>query len=344
VTAGNSAGGEGERGSRGVWSAEVVQASRRWTASPTKGVSVRQLGRRDFIVGSSGLVLGAAGAFVGSRYWLLNYTEPGRQFVWQRKRESLERRLLPAEGKSVPVALHGSVEKLVEHGVIDLEKWQALYAGRRVTLPEWIGGAFSSRSEDSIQIDAASAPLLLNILWALGISNRTAFNERSPLQGPSLHGFASTGGWTLGKESNGGAYFNRVPIVALDEEQEALVLKLAERVYRPCCNNSTFFQDCNHGSAMLGLLELGASQGRREDELYDIGLIFNTYWFPETYVNVGLYVEAIEGTRLEDVPPERLLSREFSSGQGFRTTVLEQLARKSLLPGATSRGSGGCSA
>src|SRR3546814_19376416 len=88
------------------------------------------------------------------------------------------------------------------------------------------------------------------------------------MNGDSLYNFASTGGWTLGKEQNGGAYFNKFRIVELTPEQVALVTQVAKSTYRPCCNNSTFFQDCNHGSALLGLLHLGASQGLTENELY----------------------------------------------------------------------------
>src|SRR3546814_2132150 len=73
-------------------------------------------------------------------------------------------------------------------------------------------------------------------------------NESSPMNGDSLYNFASTGGWTLGKEQNGGAYFNKFRIVELTPEQVALVTQVAKSTYRPCCNNSTFFQDCNHGS------------------------------------------------------------------------------------------------
>jgi hypothetical protein len=93
-------------------------------------------------------------------------------------------------------------------------------------------------------------------------------NKTSPVNGVSLFNLPSTGGWTLGKEENGGAYFNEFRIVELTPEQEALVTRIAKNTYRPCCNNSTFFQDCNHGSALLGLLELGASQGLTADELY----------------------------------------------------------------------------
>ena len=165
---------------------------------------------------------------------------------------------------------------MADEGVIDVRKWNLLYSKERINVPTWIEKAFFSDSREPIHINENSAPILLNILWALGISNKTKFNESSPLQGNRLARFASTGGWTLGKGKSGAAYVNKVANINLNETQERLVLKLAKSIFRPCCNNSTFFQDCNHGSAMLGLLELGASQGRSEEELYAIALNANS--------------------------------------------------------------------
>jgi hypothetical protein len=45
-------------------------------------------------------------------------------------------------------------------------------------------------------------------------------------------------------------------LIPLTAEQQALVEEVAAEIYRPCCNNSTLFPDCNHGMAMLGFLEL----------------------------------------------------------------------------------------
>lgn len=44
------------------------------------------------------------------------------------------------------------------------------------------------------------------------------------------------------------------------------VEEVAAAVYRPCCNNHTPFPGCNHGMAMLGLLELMAPQRASADE------------------------------------------------------------------------------
>lgn len=281
-------------------------------------------------------------AGAGSRYWLFNYTEPGKQYTLQQKYTALQKALVPSEGKTLPVSFQGVVKTLAEAGVIDVDKWRTLYAKRKVEVPEWITQAFSDQSSTLVHIDPMTASLLLNIFWAVGISNKTQFNEQSPLQGKKLPNFASTGGWSLGKEK-GAAYFNQVTNITLNEAQENLVRTMADQIYRPCCNNSTFFQDCNHGSAMLGLLELGASQGKSEEDLYAMAFAANIYWFPDNYVKLGMYFQAIEGKQIEEIPPQTWLSRDFSSAQGFRNTVLQKLAKNNLLPGVRQGGAGGCS-
>lgn len=304
---------------------------------------MRKISRRDFLLSSSSFVIGASVAFAGSRYWLFHYTEPGKQSLLRQKQEELRRQILTKEGRTIPLSFQSSVKKLAEEGVIDLKKWNMLYSRRGLEVPDRIEKAFFSYSQEPIKFNAVSAPFLLNILWALGISNKTKFNEQSPLQGKKMARFASTGGWILGKNKNGGTYFNQVANISLNGEQERLVFETARNIYRPCCNNSTFFQDCNHGSAMLGLLELGASQGKGEEDLYVSALTANIYWFPETYLKMGLYFEEIEGKSLKDIPSQRLLSREFSSAYGFKNNVLRKLAERNLLPGTKGGLSRGCS-
>lgn len=127
-------------------------------------------------------------------------------------------------------------------------------------------------------------------------------------------------GWKLGRDT-GGASFNKFSIVPLTREQEELVLKVAQNTHRPCCNNPTFYQDCNHGSALLGLLELGASQGLTEEELYREALTFNSFWFPQNYTQTALYLKTMKNIDWERVDPKIVLSKDFSSITGWRGNV-----------------------
>ena len=56
-------------------------------------------------------------------------------------------------------------------------------------------------------------------------------------------------------------HYSKHALIALTAEEQDLVNRVSLNIYRPCCNNPTYFPDCNHGMAMLGLLELMAAQG-----------------------------------------------------------------------------------
>lgn len=67
--------------------------------------------------------------------------------------------------------------------------------------------------------------------------------------------------------------------------------------------------------AVLGLLELMASQGATEDEMYEAALAFNAYSFSDTYIRTAAYF-ALQDIPWSEVTPQQVLGAEFSSGQG----------------------------
>lgn len=253
--------------------------------------------------------------------------------------DEAEAKVLPNQGFQSKIVLKDSIVLLVEKGVIDQEKFSALYE-KREGLTDELKNVLSERQDKPILLTRENAQVYVNLLWPLGLSNFMEGNKESPVLGDSLFDFASTGGWDLGREENGGAYFNKFKIVTLTVEQEALVLKIAKNTYRPCCNNSTFFQDCNHGSALLGLLELGASQGLTEEELYREALAFNSFWFGAKYVQMALYFMATKNIDWENVDAKVALSKDYSSASGFYANVARELKKLNLLPG--SKGGAGC--
>jgi hypothetical protein len=168
-------------------------------------------------------------------------------------------------------------------------------------------------------------------------------NERSPIAGKNVGKFASTGGWSLGKQANGGVYFNSVKLIPLSQQQEKRVQKLAETIYRPCCNNSAFFQDCNHGSAALALVTLGVAQGLSDKEIYKTVLRFNSFWFPYNYTTTALYLQRAKNLFWEDVDPKLLLSKDYSSISGWMANVYTPAKKiEGLLP--ETQGGGSCGA
>ncbi len=162
--------------------------------------------------------------------------------------------VLPSKPLPTGLDLAKPVAKLVEAGVIDPGKILEAHKDRG-PIPEWVSLVLEGKQQELI-LSIENAPFNLNLLWPIGLATKTAFNDESPIIGDDLPNFASTGGWTLGRENNGAAYFNKVETLSLSPEQSSLARRIAENIFRPCCGNSAFFQDCNHGSAMLGLIEI----------------------------------------------------------------------------------------
>jgi len=267
------------------------------------------------------------------------------------------RSVAPVGGFTSRIALQDSVPNLVAHGVIDPQKLKEASARRApVAAPidsamDWthspevsphrntavIEAQLRWPSLEPIHLTADNAGSYLNLLWPLGLANYMVANEVSPIVGHYLDRYASTAGWTLGRERNGAAYFNTLPVVPLTPEQEATVTRIAQSIFRPCCNNSAFFQDCNHGSAMLGLLQLGAAQGLMEDQLYREALAFNAMWFLPSYLQTALYFNIIERVEWVDVDPRTVLSYRYSAISPWRATVKMALAQIPGLPSSQSR-------
>ena len=104
--------------------------------------------------------------------------------------------------------------------------------------------------------------------------------------------------------------------ITLSEKQQKIVEEIAGNIYRPCCGNSTAFPDCNHGMAMLGLIELMVSQNFSKEEIYKTALAFNVYWFPQTYLDIAYHSDRA-GHDYSRKSPKELLSKTFSSGMGY---------------------------
>lgn len=223
----------------------------------------------------------------------------------------------------LPVRWGNLGQKLVESGVIDKQKLEAIYQNRgglNAELQKMLSGG-----ENEIVINADNAGFILNLFWALGLSNKNEILENGPMTDPRYGGagyFASTGGWTLAQGSTMDHY-SRHQFLKLTPTEQDLVERVSKNIYRPCCNNSTYFPDCNHGMAMLGLLELLASQGISEGEMYRVALRVNSLWFPDNYQTIAQYL-ASKGYDWNKVNPEDILGQNFSSATGYQQ-ILSQV-------------------
>lgn len=247
----------------------------------------------------------------------------------------------PTEGYALPYTYGDIGPQLLEAGAFDLAQFSELYASRGAPLSDEQIQMLGEGSDEPIVINKQNAHMLLNFFWALGLTNKNSILEEGPLmenaQG-DVTGYASTGGWSLATKPVPELY-SSVEIITLTEDQQALVEEAASNTYRPCCNNSTLFADCNHGMAMLGLFELMASQGASLDEMFEAAKYFNAYWFPQQTYDLAMYFQSTTGESFADIDSRTLVGSQFSSGSGWRSIRqwLMQNGKIEQVPGG-----GGC--
>ena len=237
--------------------------------------------------------------------------------------DNLEEIVIPKDGFVIPVVWIDLGKQLVENGVIDAAQFESIYASQG-GLSDLEKELLYGDTKGQLVINQDNAPVLLNLLWAFGLANENPVLSEGPMSDPQyggFEGFASTGGWTLSRGSIGDHY-NQHKLVSLTDGQQALVERVSKGIYRPCCGNSTYFPDCNHGMAMLGLLELMASQGANESQMYAAALQVNSYWFPETYLTLASYFSN-KGIPWNKVDPKLVLGIDYSSAGGFNKVLTE---------------------
>ena len=244
--------------------------------------------------------------------------------------------VISQEGVELPVTWGNIGAQMVEKGVIDSTQFESLYS-ERGGLDDEMKKILYGSDNGKIKMTPENAGFLLNVFWALGLGNKNPILENGPMSDPQYGGagnFASTGGWTIAK-GDAMDHYSKYNFVILTSAQQSLVERVSQGIYRPCCGNSVYFPDCNHGMAMLGLLELMASQGASEKEMYKIALKVNSYWFPDTYLTIAKYLKEVKNTSFDKMDPKVILGKEYSSGAGYRA-ILQQVTP------AENSGGGGC--
>lgn len=239
---------------------------------------------------------------------------------------------ISVQAVELPVSWGDLGVQMVSAGVIDRVKFDALYAGRG-GLTAGDKRFLETTVKGNIVVTQENAGLLLNLLWALGLGNKNTILEKGRMADPrygGAGGFASTGGWTL-SSGDAMAHYSAHTFITLTPKQQALVERVSGNIYRPCCDNPTIFPDCNHGMAMLGLLELLSSQGATEDQMYKAALQMNSFWFTAQYENINRYLE-MKGRVPSEVSPKEILGKEYSSASGYGKVM-------SSLPGGKQGGS-----
>ncbi len=242
----------------------------------------------------------------------------------------------PLEAVELPAVWGDLGAQMIAAGVIDRAKFETLYAGRGGLAPEE-QRLLTGKTEGNIVVTEKNAGIILNLLWGLGLGNKNTILEKGQMTDSRYGGagkFASTGGWTLAK-GDAMKHYSAHPFITLTPKQQAMVESTSGNIYRPCCDNPAIFPDCNHGMAMLGLLELLASQGATEDQMYKVALQMNRFWFTGQYRMIDQYL-ASKGRVPSEVSPKEILGKEYSSASGF-SKIASQVK-------GTPQGGGSCGA
>lgn len=260
----------------------------------------------------------------------------------QKEMSDLYEQVNPVDGYTLPVSYEDLGPQLIAAGVIDYDAFRNVMAESGDALGSLQIDILQKGSNEQIIITAENTHFLLNYFWAVGLVNKNSILTDGPIVQNSegqIDRFASTGGWTLATKPITDLYAS-MDLIPLTPEQQARVEEVAAAVYRPCCNNHTLFPDCNHGMAMLGLLELMASQGASVDEMFEAAKYVNAYWFPQQNLETAMYLKAKQNMDFTDADARLVTGAEFSSGSGF-AAIHQNLQTSGLLPQAPSQG-GGC--
>ena len=246
-----------------------------------------------------------------------------------------QKEIFPADGFQTKIVLGDLGPKLGSSGTMDVERMKALYLERGVAEEKL--KFLTEASNEPLVLNYENANIMLNLFWAAGIANKNPIlDEMAKYE--KVANLASTGGWSLAK-GDPMNYFNKVELIDLTSEQQALVEEVAKNMYRPCCDNPTWFPDCNHGAALLALLELGASQGLNREELYTLALQVNTLWFPQQYLETAVYFKSQGKSYWASA--EEIVGPQYSSYSGWAKNVHKPLSEMGLIPEVSGGGSCG---
>jgi hypothetical protein len=271
--------------------------------------------------------------FMPKKEKVVSATDPKENGVDVSRLQSI---VIPEEGVELPIKWGDLGKRMVADGVIDEQKFSEIFQNNLSSEEKQI---LSGSYGGNIVLTQTNSRFVLNMLWAFGLANKNGILTNGEMTAEEYGGdaskFASTGGWSLavGNVMN---HFSTHPYVVLNSEQQDVVDRVSSGIYRPCCGNSTHFPDCNHGMAMLGLLQLMAVNNVSEDEMYEVALKVNSIWFPQTYLDLATYFKE-QGQEWDEVDPKLALSQEYSSGQGYAAT--RQKIESLPTPAA---GGGGC--
>lgn len=222
--------------------------------------------------------------------------------------DKITSKVLPEEGFVIDAVWKDNVHKMVQEGIIDPEKLEAIITKRygQEMKPEWKSLLEAEYSGEKMKIDAENSVFMMYLLWAFAKHNENELPLSSPFAG-------SFKNYDIGVGRTG---YGDTKLLSLSPEQQALLEEVAMNSYRPCCGQPAGRPDCSHGFAALGLMEIMAEQGFSREEIFDAFVKFNSFWFPSTYIQNAIYFEVAQGLSWEDVDKELVAGKDYSSLSG----------------------------
>jgi len=222
--------------------------------------------------------------------------------------DEITSKVLPKEGFTIDATWGSSVKDLVDAGALDPVKLEGILKNQyaQEMKPEWRKILAGEAANEKLAINNENAVFMMYVLWAFSKHNENAILTDSPLA-------KYFNNYDIGV---GRAGYGDVKLLSLSPEQQAIAEKVALNSYRPCCGNSTGWPDCSHGFSALGLVEIMASQGYSEKEIFDAFVKFNSFWFPSTYIQNAVYFKMAEGKNWDEIDKEIVAGKNFSSQQG----------------------------
>lgn len=272
-----------------------------------------KLNRFNKLIKTCLIIMLASGSFLaGVLYTKVNTLKTGGLANLKEEKSVDRENVLPTQGFVLPISWGDLGPKLIEAGVIDQEKFI-----QTVNLNGDEEKILKEGTNQNIVINADNSQFVVDFLWAIGLAQKSNAYVEGPMgteYKKDVGNFASTAGWTLSK-TKAVDYLGKFELLNLSSEQQKKVEEIAKNVFRPCCGNSTWFPDCNHGMAALAAIEMMVAEDLPDDEIYKNVLKLNSFWFPGTYMITAQYFEN-QGTAWNKVDAKQVLSAEFSSSQG----------------------------
>lgn len=254
--------------------------------------------------------------------------------------KSLEDAVLPQNGYEINADWGNIGPTLIKAGVIDIEKFKAIYAQNGGLSQEELE-ILEKGANSKIKITHQNSRFVLNMLWAFGLAQENRIlTEGDMVKYNDYKRFASTGGWSISSKPID-EFYSKFDWLSLNVDQQEKIKNIAENIYRPCCNNSTAFPDCNHGMAALGLIEIMVSSDSSEEEIYKALKYFNSFWFSSSYLEIATYFKQIKGIDWEKADAKEILSKKYSSGSGWAQNIHAELEKHPELLPKVKEG-GGC--